>query len=53
MCKFQISQNIFKTFLLQLGIVSLIISAYSLQSGIRFLFDKFLAYARLNTAAGV
>ena len=52
MCKFQISSNTSTVFLLQLGIVSLIIGAYSLQSGIRFLIDKFLVYAHLNIAAG-
>lgn len=52
MCKFQISPNTSKVFLLQLGIVSLIIGVYSLQSGIRFLLDKFLIYSKLNISAG-
>ena len=52
MCKYKISQESTKLFLLQLGIFSIIIAVYTLQSGIRFFLDKFLIYAQLNQAAG-
>ena len=53
MCQYQISKESTKVFLLQLGVFSLIISAYTLQSGIRFFLDTFLIYAQLNNAAGL